>query len=48
LHVALKAVIQRAIIVLDALADSEMRFQNQGQLWNRSINDAALAMATWK
>jgi uncharacterized protein YukE len=42
-HSALKAVIKRAIIVLDALGDSEMRFQNQGQVWNRAINDAALA-----
>jgi hypothetical protein len=41
-HSALKAVIKRAIIVLDALGDSEMRFQNQGQVWNRAINDAAL------
>lgn len=29
--------------MLDALGDSEMRFQNQGQVWNRAINDAALA-----
>lgn len=35
--------IKRAIIVLDALGDSEMRFQNTGQVWNRSINDAAMA-----
>jgi hypothetical protein len=42
-HSSLKAVIKRAIIVLDALGDSEMRFQNQGQVWNRAINDAALA-----
>ncbi|SNS24399.1 hypothetical protein SAMN05216374_0468 [Tardiphaga sp. OK246] len=35
--------IKRAIVVLDALGDSEMRFQNQGQVWNRAINDAALA-----
>jgi hypothetical protein len=42
-HAALKVVIKRAIIVLDALGDSEMRFQNQGRVWNRAINDAALA-----
>ncbi|MGM4967414.1 DUF6362 family protein [Tardiphaga sp. 1201_B9_N1_1] len=42
-HTALKSVIKRAIIVLDALGDSEMRFQSQGQVWNRAINDAALA-----
>ncbi|MGM4999240.1 DUF6362 family protein [Tardiphaga sp. 538_B7_N1_4] len=42
-HSALKSVIKRAIIVLDALGDSEMRFQNQGQVWSRAINDAALA-----
>lgn len=41
-HTALKTVIKRAI-VLDALGDAEMRFQNQGQVWNRAINDAALA-----
>jgi hypothetical protein len=34
---------ERAITVLDAPGDSEMRFQNQGQIWNRAINDAALA-----
>lgn len=32
-HAALKVVIKRAIIVLDALGDSEMRCQNQGQVW---------------
>ncbi|SNT64465.1 hypothetical protein SAMN05216374_0387 [Tardiphaga sp. OK246] len=31
-HAALKTVIKRAIIVLDALGDSEMRFQNEGQV----------------
>jgi hypothetical protein len=42
-HAALKAVIKRAIIVLDALGDFEMTFQNQGQVWNRAVNDAVLA-----
>jgi hypothetical protein len=42
-HAALKAVIKRAIIVLDALGDSELRFQNQGQVWSRAIDDAAMA-----
>lgn len=42
-HAALKTVIKRAIIVLDALGDSEMRLQNQGRVWNGAINDAALA-----
>jgi hypothetical protein len=41
-HAAL-ILIKRAIIVLDALCDSEMRFQNQRQVWNRAIDDAALA-----
>jgi hypothetical protein len=36
-------VIKRAVIVLDALGDCEMRFQNQGQVRDRAINDAALA-----
>jgi hypothetical protein len=39
----LNAVIKRAIIVLDAPGDSEIRFQNQKQVWSRAINDAALA-----
>jgi hypothetical protein len=42
-HAALKGVIKRAIIVLDALGDSEMRFQGTGQVWNRAINDASMA-----
>jgi hypothetical protein len=42
-HTALKGVIKRAIIVLDALGDSEMRFQNTGQVWDRAINDAGMA-----
>ena len=42
-HTALKAVIKRAIIVLDALGDSELRFQNMGQVWKRAIDDAAMA-----
>jgi hypothetical protein len=42
-HSALKAVIRRAIIVLDALGDSEMRFQSTGQVWGRAIDDASLA-----
>jgi hypothetical protein len=37
-HSALKAVIKRAIIVLDALGDSELRFQNTGQVWGRAID----------
>jgi hypothetical protein len=32
-HAALKVVIKRAIIVLDALGGSEMWCQNQGQVW---------------
>lgn len=42
-HAALKSVIKRAIIVLDALGDSEMRFQSTGQVWGRAIDDAAMA-----
>lgn len=42
-HSALKAVIKRAIIVLDALGDSEMRFQSTGQVWDRAIDDAGMA-----
>jgi hypothetical protein len=42
-HAALKAVIKRAIIVLDALGDSEMRFRTVGQVWGRAIDDAAMA-----
>lgn len=42
-HTALKAVIKRAIIVLDALGDSELRFQTSGQQWNRAIDDAGMA-----
>jgi hypothetical protein len=42
-HAALKVVIKRAIVVLDATGDAEMRFQNMGQVWNRAIGDAALA-----
>jgi hypothetical protein len=32
-HVPLKAMIKCAIVVLDALGDSEQRFQNVGQVW---------------
>ena len=42
-HSALKAVIQRGIIVLDALGDSEMRFQSTGRVWDRAIDDAGMA-----
>jgi hypothetical protein len=42
-HSALKRVIKRAIIVLDALGDSEMRFQGTGQVWGRAVNDASMA-----
>lgn len=42
-HAALKVVIKRAIVVLDATGDTEMRFQNMGQVWNRAIDDAGLA-----
>ena len=42
-HAALKYVIKRAIIVLDALGDSEMRFQNTGKVWDRAIDDAGMA-----
>jgi hypothetical protein len=42
-HSALKRVIKRAIIVLDALGDTEMRFQGTGQVWGRAVNDASMA-----
>jgi hypothetical protein len=42
-HTALKGVIKRAIIVLDALGDTEMRFQGTGQVWGRAVNDASMA-----
>lgn len=42
-HSALKAAIKRAIVVMDALGDSEMRFQNVGQVWARAIDDASMA-----
>lgn len=43
LHGSLKAAIKRAIVVLDALGDSEMRFQTVSQVWARAINDASMA-----
>ncbi|PAY07173.1 hypothetical protein CK489_15345 [Bradyrhizobium sp. UFLA03-84] len=42
-HAALKVAIKRAIVVLDALGDSELKFQNVSQVWNRATADAALA-----
>lgn len=42
-HAALKVAIKRAIVVLDALGDSELRFQNMGQVWSRAIDDVGLA-----
>jgi hypothetical protein len=42
-HAALKVAIKRAIVVLDALGDKELRFQSMGQVWARAIDDAALA-----
>jgi hypothetical protein len=42
-HSALKGVIKRAIIVLDALGDSDDRFQTVGQVWRRAIDDAGMA-----
>lgn len=38
-HKALKGVIKRAIIVLDALGDSEMRFLSVGRALNNAMND---------
>lgn len=37
-HCALKGIIKRAIIVLDALGDSEMRFLSVGRILNRSTD----------
>lgn len=42
-HAALKGAIKRSIIVMDALGDSEMRFQNVGQVWSRAIDDVSMA-----
>ena len=42
-HACLKVAIKRAIVVLDALGDKELRFQNMGQVWSRAIDDAGLA-----
>lgn len=42
-HAALKVVIKRAIIVLDAMGDSELRFQQTAQVWKRAIDDAGMA-----
>lgn len=42
-HAGLKAVVKRAIIVLDALGDSELRFQSVAKVWERAIDDAGMA-----
>ncbi|WP_342714429.1 DUF6362 family protein [Bradyrhizobium sp. B024] len=42
-HACLKVAVKRAIVVLDALGDSELRFQNMGQVWSRAIDDVGLA-----
>lgn len=42
-HAALKAVIKRAILVMDAAGDREMRFLHVGQFWDRAVGDADLA-----
>jgi hypothetical protein len=42
-HAALKAVIKREIIVLDALGDSELRFQSISRILNLATADAGLA-----
>lgn len=47
-HSALKAVIKRAIIVLDALGDSEMRFQKQGRSGTAQSTMLRWSMATRK
>lgn len=43
LHAALKIAIKRAILVLDSLGDSEMRFQTTGRVWDRAVSDAGMA-----
>lgn len=43
LHTALKVAVKRAIIIMDSLGDTEMRFQNLGQVWSRATADAILA-----
>jgi hypothetical protein len=43
MHGLLKAAVKRSIIVMDAMGDSEMRFQNMGQVWSRAVDDAWLA-----
>lgn len=42
-HAALNVAIKCAIVVLDALGDSEMRFLNVSQVWSRATEDATLA-----
>ncbi|MCW2112488.1 DUF6362 family protein [Bradyrhizobium elkanii] len=42
-HSALKVAIKRGIVVLDALGDTELKFQSVSQVWNRATADAALA-----
>ncbi|MGJ5022344.1 DUF6362 family protein [Bradyrhizobium oligotrophicum] len=42
-HSALKAAIKRSIIIMDAVADKEARFQCMGQVWSRATSDATLA-----
>ncbi|MGF6431478.1 DUF6362 family protein [Bradyrhizobium elkanii] len=42
-HSALKVAIKRGIVVLDALGDTELKFQSMSQVWNRATADAVLA-----
>ncbi|MGJ5075480.1 DUF6362 family protein [Bradyrhizobium oligotrophicum] len=42
-HSALKAAIKRSIVIMDAMADKEARFQKIGQVWSRATSDATLA-----
>ncbi|MGX1105440.1 hypothetical protein AB7M47_003823 [Bradyrhizobium elkanii] len=42
-HSALKVAIKRGIVVLDALGDTELKFQSVSQVWNRATADATLA-----
>lgn len=42
-HAALKSVIKRAILVMDATGDRESRFLHVGQFWDRAVGDADLA-----
>lgn len=43
MHALLKVAVKRSIVVMDAMGDGEMRFQNVSQVWNRAVDDAALA-----